>query len=133
MNNDLSNKVSPRILLVAEGALIFQRSKKGKTIRQQWVIYDMMVRRILWLFHQKDIGIEIVTYLGDEFAEELAEWLDDEMVPVARVWSTTPQRLQRNIAYMPDLAYVYDPDPERWLTYGGKGCFIQDINQLGNW
>ena len=91
-----------------------------------------MVRRILWLFFKKNLNIEVVTYLGDDFAEELAEWLDDEMVPVSRVWSTTPDALSRNIAYMPDLHTVYDPDPERWLAYGSKGRFISDINMLGD-
>jgi hypothetical protein len=131
-NNDLSNSVSPRIVLVAENALIYQRekSKKGRPV-SGWVLYDDMVKRILWLFHKKDVHIEVVTYLGDDFAEALAEWLDDEMVPVSRVWSTTPGALARNIAYMPDLACVYDPDPSRWLSYGSFGRFINDINQLG--
>jgi hypothetical protein len=131
-NNDLSNKASPRILLVAENALVYQVDKKGKRIRDNWALYTDMVKRILWLFHKKDVHIEVVTYLGDKFAEELADWLDDEMVPVSRVWSTSPGALARNIAYMPDLACVYDPDPERWLTYGSFGRFIDDINQLGD-
>jgi hypothetical protein len=107
-------------------------NKKGKKISDQWKLYDLMVRRILWLFFKKNLNIEVVTYLGDDFAEELAEWLDDEMVPVSRVWSTTPDALARNIAYMPDLHTVYDPDPERWLAYGSKGRFISDINMLGD-
>jgi hypothetical protein len=91
-----------------------------------------MVRRILWLFHKKDVHIEIVTYLGDEFAEALADWLDDEQVPVSRVWSTTPERLARGIAYMPDLHTVYDPEASRWLSYGSKGKYLTDVNQVGD-
>jgi hypothetical protein len=131
-NGDLSNRVSARILLVAEGALIYQVNKKGKRFRDRWALHDLMMRQILWLFHKKDINVEVVTYLGDEFAENLAEWLDDEMVPVSRVWSTSPATLARNIAYMPDLACVYDPDPERWLTYGSFGRYITDATQVGD-
>jgi hypothetical protein len=130
-NNDLSSSVTPRILLVAEGALIYSVNTKAKRFRQQWALYDLMVRRILWLFHQKDVRIEIVTYLGDEIAEQLAEWLDDEMVPVSRVWSTSPESLARGIAYMPDLALVYDAEAERWLTYGAKGRYLTDVGQFG--
>jgi hypothetical protein len=133
-HNDLSNKVSPRILLVAEDALIFQRQKPKKKASpvDGWVLHEMMVRQILWLFHKKDVNIEVVTYLGDEFGEALAEWLDDEGVPVAKVWSTTPGALARNIAYMPDLAAVYDANAERWLSYGSFGRYLERVQDFGD-
>lgn len=140
---DLSNKVSPRILLVFEGALGFCRNetkaarlyRKGRhqqALNEYWLLNETMVHRILWLFHKKDITFEVVTFLGHEFAVELKYWLDSLDIPVHRVWETTPTNLGRSIAYMPDLSYVYDPDPERWLMYGAKGVFLQDVNQIGS-
>jgi hypothetical protein len=140
-NGDISNQVTPRIVLVFEGALgfvfdekLWQKVRKnGKyyKIRECWGLNELMVHRILWLFHKKDLQIDIVTFLGDDFAAELTEWLEDEGVTVSDVWSSTVTQLARSIVYMPDLALVYDPEPTRWLTYGSKGMFISDVNQLG--
>ena len=90
-----------------------------------------MVRQVLWLFHRKDVSTEIVTFLHPDFATEVKYLLDVNDIPVHRVWATTPENLGRQIAYMPDLACVYDPEPERWLMYGGKGRFLTSATQLG--
>lgn len=140
-NGDLSNRVSPRVLLVFEGALGFCTDQKkfdkaiarkswGRSVRF-WELNELMVRKILWLFHKKDVRTEVVTFLPAQFADELAEWLDEMDLPVHRVWSTTPEALGRQIAYMPDLACVYDPEPRRWLAYGAKGRFLTSVSQLG--
>jgi len=140
---DLSNKVSPRCLLVFEGALAFctneaksskliAKRRDEKALKEYWVLNEHLCRRILWLFHKKDITFEVVTFLGQQFAVELRYWLDSLDIPVHRVWATTPAALGRNIAYMPDLAFVYDPEPERWLMYGTKGVFLSDVNQVGD-
>ena len=141
-HGDISNQVAPRILLIAEGALIYlsdakrweKIQKKGDyhNIEKCWTVHDLMARRILWLFHKKDLRIDLVTFLGDEFAEELADWLEQQIpLAIGDVWSTGVNQLQRTIDYMPDLAMVYDPEPARWATWGSKGMFISDVNQLG--
>jgi len=140
---DLSNEVTPRILLVWEGALGFcsDDRKYQKAVRKgqwdkaitYWYLNDMMVRRIDWLFYKKNVRIEVVTFTSDDLAGEIAGLLDGENVPVSRVWYTTPEILSRKIAYMPDLAVVYDPEPHRWAAYGAKGRFITGVNQLGEW
>jgi hypothetical protein len=140
-NGDLSNHVAPRLLLVFEGALGFctDRPKYDKAARKgrweeaagYWERNELCCRRILWLYHRKDVAIEIVTFLGEPFAAELKYWLDSLDLPIHRVWATTPENLQRNIEYMPDLACVYDPEPRRWLMYGGKGRYLTDINKIG--
>lgn len=140
-HGDLSNKVSPRILLVFENALGFctDRNKFEKTHKRQhweksfgyWQFNDLALRQILWLFHKKDVRTEVVTFLSEGFAGVLKTELDVLDIPIHRVWSTTPESLGRQIAYMPDLACVYDPDPSRWLMYGGKGRFLSAVTQLG--
>jgi hypothetical protein len=140
-NGDLSNKMSPKVLLVFEGALGFCTDPKkfdkamvrGNWERAvgYWELNELMMRRILWLFHRKDVRTEVVTFYSPGFADEVATRLEAADLPVHRVWSTSPGHLGRQIAYMPDLACVYDPEPQRWLMYGGKGRLLTSFTQLG--
>lgn len=140
---DLSNQVSPRILLIFEGSLGYladvDRRKYAKVVRRgrwdlavrYWHFNEMYVRQILWLYHKRNVNVEIVTFLGEDFAGELAARLDEEKIVVHDVWASTPTMLARQIPYMPDLSQVYDPEPDRWLTYGSKGTYIRSHTQLG--
>lgn len=141
-NGDLSNKVSPRIVLVFEGALGLcsdikkhdKAMKKGQWEKaiDYWDLNELCARRLLWLYHQKDINISIVTFFGQYFATELNYWLNDHQIPVHEIlYYDDPAQLGRKIAYMPDLAMVYDPEPTRWLMYGGKGRFLSSVSQIG--
>lgn len=140
-NGDLSNKVSPRVLLVFEGALGFctDRRKFDKAVQRGhwdranacWEYNELLLRQILWLFHKKNVRTEVVTFLPAEFADTLKLAFDAMDLPIHRTWSTTPEWLGRQIAYMPDLACVYDPEPKRWLMYGGKGRLLTRSTQLG--
>jgi hypothetical protein len=140
-HGDLSNKVSPRVLLVFENAIGFCADRKrfdrelgrGHWDRACacWDFNELILRQILWLFHKKDVRTEVVTFQPPGFADELAQRFEEIDLPIHRVWSTTPESLGRQIAYMPDLACVYDPEPSRWLMYGSKGRFLQHAAQLG--
>ena len=140
-HGDLSNKVSPRVLLVFENALGYcvDMSKSDKYLAKKnftrafgyWDFNEMILRQILWLFHKKDVRTEVVTFIPGDFVDEIKVALDELDIPVHRVWCTTPENLGRQIAYMPDLACVYDPEPQRWLMYGSKGRFLTSATQLG--
>jgi hypothetical protein len=138
-NGNLSNRVAPRIVLVFEGALGFctdtarydkaVRKEKWETAIKYWSLNTLCMAKLMHLYFKKDVNIEVVTYLGEPFAEELRYLLQD--LPLHRVWATTPFDLGLKVAYMPDLAMVYDPEPKRWLMYGGKGRYLSSINELG--
>ena len=139
---DISNHSAARALIVFEGAVAFctdnkefaKLAKKDKWSQaiKLWTLNEFCVRRILYLFHRKDITFEVVTFLGQAFANEARVFLDEQDIPIHRVWSTTPESLGRSIAYMPDLAWVYDPDPEHFLMYGSKGGHLADVGQIGH-
>jgi hypothetical protein len=135
----------PKIVLVFEGALGFidrnDRRKFDRQIRRKrwheaaelWVLHPLMMQKIWDVAKRLSLTLEVVTFAGpQEFGEALEYRLQDtEELPVHRVWATRPELLARKIAYMPDLAAIYDPDAARWLTWGGKGRIITDVNQLG--
>lgn len=142
-NNDLSDSVIPCILLVFEGSLgILEKENKKEFYRaftRGWwdqavscfTFHDLMSAKI-WAVHaRKGVAIEVVTFIGVEFGDALAQRIDAENLPVRRTWGTTVPQLARKIAYMPDLAAIYDPDPQHQFTWGHKGCVLQAVNQFG--
>jgi hypothetical protein len=140
---DLSNEVIPRILLVFEGVVGWLPPENKKTydklVRKgqwyyavyEWELNDLMLRKIWDVMFRQSRELDIITYIGGQpFADALAARLDEEDVPVRRVWYTTPAILSRKIALMPDVAAVFDPDPAHQFTYGGKGRVITSPHDL---
>jgi hypothetical protein len=139
---DLSNEVIPRILLVFEGAVGYLPDERKKAFDKAmskrhwddavalWELNDLMLRKIWDIMFRQHRDLDIITYLGKEFADMLAARLDEEDVPVRSVWATTPAILARKIALMPDVAAIYDPDPEHQFTYGSKGRVLQSVHDL---
>lgn len=143
---DLSNEVVPRIVLVFEGALgvitAEERRKFDKDIQRErwmeatrhWVLHEQMMLKIWDITRRQGMNLDVVTFAGpEEFGEALAYRLQEvEDLPIRQVWATRVEVLARKIAYMQDLAKIYDPDRSRFLTWGGKGYHLTDINQLGS-
>jgi hypothetical protein len=139
---NLSNEVTPKILLVFEGAVGWlpedRRKTYDKLVRKgqwlyaayEWELNDLMLRKIWDVMFRRGQDIEIITYISQEFADAIAYRLDEEDVPVRKVWSTTPAILSRKIALMPDVAVIFDPDPEHQFTYGGKGRVLTSPHDL---
>ena len=144
-NGDLSNEVVPRIVLVFEGALGFLRDTDRKAFNRHlsrerwfeaasmWLISDLVAARIWYITKYLSVTLDVVTFEGSpEFGEALEIRLQDfEELPIHHVWATRTELLARKIAYMPDLQCIYDPNPERWLTWGAKGRPITRPEDLG--
>lgn len=140
---NLSNRPTSRLLIVFENGIgtlpiAAQRAYDKAVSKEQFDVAirmfeldDLILRKILWLSWNNDIRFEVVTFLGDDLCLALTDWLDEEEVSVVKVWSSTPARLARKIAYLPDLAAVYDPDPSHRFSYGAKGRVLMDHKDLG--
>lgn len=76
--------------------------------------------------------VEVVTWLGEVFAEQLEAWLPGQMVH-APVLHGTPQELARVLAFRPDVYRVYDPDPQHLLTFGPRAVHLppEHAQQIG--
>lgn len=136
---DISNEVSPRLVVVFEGLLGVLPDRKerrvetvvrkfGRRAQQQkravsaYEINEPLARVIWDTVWRYRYSVDVVTYLGAEFAEALTERLDVEGLPIGRVWADEPHKLARRIAHMPDVAAIYDN--ENHLMYGGKGRIL---------
>lgn len=143
-NGDLSSQVVPRLCLVLEGALGFlPRARVGRFnelgSRGQWDLAwavwdlnDLMCRKVWDVTYRQSFQVEVVTYACPaEGAQGLAERLDEEGLPVSRVLASTPARMARRLAYAPDIAAVYDANPEHALAYGSKGRHLSSVHEFG--
>jgi hypothetical protein len=143
---NLASGTCPRIGIIWEGAIAVCTDTKrfAKLAAKQrfneglsyWQPVELVVRKLLWLYHKKSVNLEVITFLPIEdgdFEAELGLWLDRQGIPVYGIMQTTPEWLARQIAYMPDLVKIYDPAPERWAMYGGKGEYLDKVEQLGAW
>lgn len=133
---DISNEVSPRLVVVWEGMLGIPteqpaaiktwarkigRNKEAllKRAVAEFEINEPLAKVIWDTVWRHQYSVDVVTYLGDPFARALEKRLDDENLPIGRVWAAVPHLLAREIAYMPDLAAIFDN--ENYMVYGSKG------------
>lgn len=144
-NGNLSNKVTPRVLLVFEGSLGFIDGKRMETFDAyaskgdwyeawcQWEVNRFLARRLWDIQARQGIRISIVTYISDteECARGLEELMDSLNLPTQDVTATDPWRLSREIAYMPDVARIYDANRETAFMYGSKGVYLRDWMDVG--
>ena len=134
---DLSNELVPRVALVFEnlvgvlpnslsrvGYESFVRTKRWKRAVNLLVVNEILARQmwhVTWHLHHQ---LEVVTYLHPDAVEPIQNWIDIQYLPVHRVWYAEPNKLARQIAVMPDLAAIFDPDPQHHLRFGRKGRII---------
>lgn len=140
---DLSNRVSPSLVIVFEGAIgILKDEDKDKyakaVYRNRWkaaidlyYLDELYLHKITDLIWRQGFNIEVCTWLGDDAAPMIGDRLDEENIPVSAVWASTPAKLSRQLAHLPRIMCVYDPDPSHVFTYGSKGVLLTSPHQLG--
>ncbi len=145
-DNDLSSFIVPRDVIVWEGLLgvipdertalreakLRRRHKWGKALAC-YETNEMMARKIWDLVWRFSMEIDLLTYVSREFSLELQTRVDNENLPLRRVWFEPANLLARRLAVAPDIRTIYDPDPAHQFTYVGKGRVLMpgDYNMLG--
>ena len=136
-HGDISNEVVPRLALVFENLIgilptkpeqarfaLYRRLRQPKRATKVFQANQPVCSRIWDVTWRLKFAVESVTFLGPEYVDPIIKWLEAENLPIGHVWSTTPSLLSREIAYMPYLAAIFDPDPEHQFTYGSRGRHI---------
>lgn len=141
--NNLSNTVAPRLVVIFEGGMAympsenvdkfleFKRKNKWWKVIECYQYFPAVIAQIERLNRNTNVNFEVCTWMGDDAAEAIANDLDEMSLPIRSVWSSTPDELGRSLVWLPDIAYIYDPDPDHLLKYGKKGVLFKDANQLG--
>jgi hypothetical protein len=140
---NLSNVVMPRLLIVFEGAIgtlpgesvkaAEKLARKGKwgEVAGMYVLDKLIMAQMLRVVRNFGMNLDIVTWLGYDMAQEVERRMDEENIPVHGVFTSTPDMLARELAYMPDVAWVYDPDPSHVFTFGRRGVLLKSAAQIG--
>lgn len=122
--------------ITAEGEEAFNRySDAGNWLSAAkcWSLNDLAIAKLTDLCVRLSVNVEVATFAGpQEFADALEFILcDQELVPIRRVIASTPERTARRATFATDIISVYDPEPGRSMSYGGKGRHLTSIHQLG--
>lgn len=145
LKGDISNAVQPRLLLVFEGALghiegdavqefnTLATRGKWREAWDLWTLHELMMGKIWNVTQKQFIQTSVVTFVHDSplAGAGLQAVLDSHGLPVSEVLAMTPQRLAREVAFMPDVARIYDANPESWAMYGRKGVALTNVNDYG--
>ncbi|HET7110134.1 MAG TPA: hypothetical protein VFI41_04640 [Gemmatimonadales bacterium] len=129
--------MAPRLLFVFENTVATLPSKAAEarekaalklrrwtTAVNQWEIPERAYALLWDVSWRYNYRFDIVTYRPACFGKALKLRLDDEGLPVGNVWASSPIMLAKKLAFMPDVRYVYDADPQRIFTYGGRGVHM---------
>ena len=133
---DLSNVSSPRIYVVFDDAIgtlpedaqefyELVEERRFKEAVDLFTIDTSILNKINYLAVRKGINVYLVTWMGQSIAGEIEEFLDELMIPIRGVISTTPNQLGRTTAQDETIIGIFDPDPENMLKYGAKGVILK--------
>lgn len=138
---DISNEISPRLVIVYENLLGLLPTKAHQAKAASYVKFhrwkravnvfetnDILARRLWDVTFRLRFQVEVLTYLDEQAVEHIQKRMDDEDMPVSRVWFMQPHVLSRELAYMPQVAAIYDPNPAHQFTYGSRGRIISPAN-----
>jgi hypothetical protein len=141
---DLSNSPTPRLVIVFEGlvASVLQgrEPKLAKlAVKNDWSgivngcyeLDERVLRKLMDLSWRQNFNLNLVTWMPEKAAETIAELMDTEQIPVRGCFSSQPGRLARQLPYNPDIIKVYHSQPELALTFGSRGEYVTNMNQLG--
>lgn len=135
---DISNLVVPRLVIVWDGLLgilpsktaeakfdTYMRFKRYKRAINLYRINEPLAARIWDLTWRLNFSVDVVTFTGgDDFAEHVEKRIERENLPIGHVWFEEPHLLARSLAYRPDIAAVFDANPNHVFTYGSKGRIV---------
>jgi hypothetical protein len=138
-HGDISGEPPKRLWVVFEGLVgmrkqapaptplarrLWRKHAKDRPLRPE--DFDINAKAVGGLYRatvQDGWHVDLITFLGPEFALELGEWLPGQMV-YAPVLSTTPEELARALAHRPDVHRVYFADHRLFLTFGHRGAHL---------
>lgn len=134
---DISNEVSPRLLIVWENLLgllptktheakvgAYLRFKRYSRAVDVYVLNKTLADRIWDVTWRLKYSVDLITWLGPDFATALRERIDNEDLPIAHITAENPDQFARKLAYLPHVAAIYDPDPRHRFTFGSRGRII---------
>ncbi len=141
LDNDISNEIAPRFMFQWEGLIARwvepdpyrkvihswgRQAGKATFAVNQFEFDGIMVAHLWDIQWRSHFSIDIVSFLPETYGPAIEKRLDDARIPFANFLMSTPERLSREIAYMPHIRAIYFGDPSLALTFGGRGQHVPD-------
>lgn len=134
---NISNEVSPRLLIVWENLLgllpskqhevkarAYLKIKRHKAAVNTFVLNEELARRIWDITWRLKYSVDVITWIGPDFATALSARIDREDLPIGHVTYEDSQQFARKLAYLQHVAAIYDPDPSHRFTWGSRGRIV---------
>lgn len=130
---DLSNRSAPRLIFIFETTIgvldikaqrrrkAFLVARQWKRAAQCWTLDPQIYRVIEDLQWRSNFNVDFATYLDQREAEALEDHLEHSGLGFGNFLVTTVNEMARVYCNYPSTAAIFDGDPERVFTYGGKG------------
>ena len=99
----------------------FRKRKKWDEAVSCYEVNELLARKVWDITWRGFLQLDLITFLGNDFAKALESRMERENMPFSRVWATEPNVLARSIALQPDIRTIYVADPAQQFTFGGKG------------
>lgn len=129
-NGDLSEWRRKYIVIVIEGVLCSRVERHGEkrrlrkasvlSVHVQW--HELPLKRVVVIKHNyPDMGVDLVTFVSQDFADEAAEYLDALNIPYDSIKYTPWETFATALRFQTDVQAVYDVDPQRLSRFGQLG------------
>lgn len=136
-NGDISNDIPRRAWVVFEHLIAHlpdkavKRHNVDRALRRwrrsmvNWRV-NTPVRDVMfnvgWRSH---LPLDVVTFLGEDVAPYLTDWLDAIGLPFSHVHCyESPAAVSKALSHHPEVMYVFHADTDNLHTYGDRGYLV---------
>ena len=134
--NDIASGWAPRVIWVWEDLLGLLPAGKTKEkfflTTHQWKravncrrLNGFAVNQMWDMVWRRNVRQEVVTFLGEDYAEALQEMLEQANLPVAWVRHADESTWASDLSYYVDIIAVLDPDTTRVLRCGSRALHVR--------
>lgn len=144
---ELSSETLPRVYVVfenligllpnAKDRIAEQVARKRKKWEQAADYYQLNIKTsqgIRDLYWRQHFRVDVITFIDPGFVSAIRDKLDSRNLLFGDVHYYDKELLLADLTYDPAIIAVLDPDPQRILTWGGKGRYCPaekfDLMQL---
>lgn len=134
--NDLGVTENNQIIVVLEGVLCVPVPRKRLLRADQWEpattwSWNMLGLKQAYRWTTKGIDVEVITFLGEEVADDASDFLNNADVSVGGVVPYDYNVFCSTLVLKTfKVLGVYDSDPDRIQYYGQRGILVPAMGYL---
>lgn len=128
-DGDLATSTRSRLVIVLEGVLatitpvIEERRFRGERITGWNILWhERPLKRMVYIDRTyPDMGLEVITFLNQDVADQAAEWMLAVPIPYAELRYQKFEQFTSLLPYQQGITQILDSDQDRLDRYGQLG------------